>query len=140
MSGAYSEDLRIRLVRYVEGGASRRAAAKIFGVSASSSVKWMQRWRQNKSVAANPVRGHRRAILEAQAGWLMELVKDRPDITLAEIRARLEKRGISACLSTIWSFYDRRGLSFKKKPLRLRTGSTRRRFRARALAKPAKAA
>lgn len=123
MSRAYSEDLRIRVVRYVEGGASRRAAAKLFGVSASSSVKWLQRWRLKKSVAPSPVRGHRRALLENHAEWLMAVVKDKPDITLAEISAKLAKRGIRVSLSTVWSFYDRRGLSFKKKPLRIRAGS-----------------
>jgi transposase len=50
MARAYSQDLRIRLVHYV-GGVSARAAAKVFGVSASAAIKWMQRWRRRKSVA-----------------------------------------------------------------------------------------
>ena len=50
MSRSYSEDLRIRLVRLVERGASRRAAAKLFGVSPSIAVKWMQRWRSRRAL------------------------------------------------------------------------------------------
>ena len=140
MSAAYSGDLRIRLVRYVEGGASARAAGKLFGVSASTAVKWMQRWRREKSVAPNPVRGHRRRLLDRQAGWLLELIQTQTDITLEEIRAKLGKRGVRVSLWTVWSFYDRHDFSFKKKRLRQRAGSPRRGRRPRALAKRAKAA
>ena len=140
MSRAYSEDLRIRVVRHVEGGASRRAAAKLFGVSPSIAVKWMQRWRRTKSVAPSPVRGHRRAVLASHADWLLELVRAKSDITLSEIGTELAKRGVRVSLSTIWSFYDRHDFSFKKKPLRQRAGSSRRGSRTRALGSRAKAA
>lgn len=126
MSRAYSEDLRIRVVRYVEAGASRRAAAKLFGVSPSIAVKWLQRWRLKKSIAPSAVRGHRRAVLEKHADWLRALVEEKSDITLAEISAKLVRRGVRVSLSTIWSFYDRHGFSFKKKRLRQRAGSSRR--------------
>ena len=140
MSAAYSEDLRIRLVRYVEGGASARAAGKLFGVSASTAVKWMQRWRLKKSVAPSPVRGHRRRLLDAHAAWLLEQVEVKGDITLAEIRSKLKKRGVRVSLGTVWSFYDRHDFSFKKKRLRQRTGSARRGGGPRTLAKHTKAA
>jgi transposase len=140
MSGAYSEDLRIRLVRYVDGGSSARSAARVFGVSASTAVKWMQRWRREKSIAPSLVRGHRRRLLDHHADWLLELIETRTDITLEEIRSTLRKRGVRVSLWTVWSFYDRHDVSFKKKPLRQRAGSTRRGGRPRALAKRAKAA
>ena len=60
------------------------------------------------------VRGHRRQILEAHAEWLLELVEGRPDLTLEEIRAGLRARGVNVCIGTVWNFYDRRGISFKK--------------------------
>ena len=140
MSGAYSEDLRIRLVRYVDGGSSARAAARVFGVSASTAVKWMQRWRREKSIAPSLVRGHRRRLLDHHADWLLELIETRTDIRLEEIRSTLSKRGVRVSLWTVWSFYDRHDVSFKKKPLRRRAGSTRRGSRPRTLAKRAKAA
>lgn len=140
MARAYSEDLRVRLVRYVEGGVSARSAAKVFGVSESSAIKWMQRWRREKSVTPNPVRGHRRRLLDDHADWLLELIRIKTDITLDEIRVRLRKRGVRVSLWTVWSFYDRHDFSFKKKRLRQRAGSTRRRGRPRALAKRTKAA
>jgi transposase len=140
MARAYSEDLRIRLVRYVEGGVSARSAAKVFGVSESSAIKWMQRWRRQKSVAPNPVRGHRRRLLDSHADWLLEQIEIKTDITLVEIQAGLRKRGVRVSLWTIWSFYDRHDFSFKKKRFRQRAGSSRRGGRPRALAKRAKAA
>lgn len=140
MARAYSQDLRMGLVRYVEGGVSARSAAKVFGVSESSAIKWMQRWRREKSVAPSPVRGHRRRLLDSHADWLLEMIQTKTDITLDEIRAKLRKRGVRVSLWTVWSFYDRHDFSFKKKRLRQRAGSVRRGGRARALAKRTKAA
>jgi transposase len=140
MARAYSEDLRIGLVRYVEGGVSARSAAKVFGVSESSAIKWMQRWRRHKSVAPNPARGHRRRLLDDHADWLLELIQTRTDITLVEISAKLAQRGVQVSLWTVWSFYDRHEISFKKNRVRQRTGSSRRGSGARALARRAKPA
>ena len=44
MPGPYSQDLRVRLIGAVEAGASARSAAQVFGVSASTAVKWVARW------------------------------------------------------------------------------------------------
>jgi transposase len=128
------------LVRYVEGGVSARAAAKVFGVSESAAIKWMQRWRRQGSVAPDPVRGHRRQLLEIHADWLLEVIETKTDLTLEEIRAQLKKRGMRVSLWTVWSFYDRHDISFKKKRLRQRTGSSRRSGSAGALESRAKAA
>jgi transposase len=38
----YSEDLRVRIVRAVEGGMSKSAAAHLFGVSLSSVKRYMR--------------------------------------------------------------------------------------------------
>ena len=52
MPKSCSLDLRERVLDAVETGASRREAAERFEVSASSAVKWMQRWHETGSVAA----------------------------------------------------------------------------------------
>jgi transposase len=119
--------MRIRVVRIVEGGRSARSTAKLFSISASSAVKWVQRWRRVGSVAPNSVRGHRRPVLEAHAEWILRLVEAKPDLTLEEIRAELGKRGVIASIGTIWNFFDRRKISFKKKPVRQRAEPRRRR-------------
>jgi transposase len=139
MARPYSQDLRVRLVRYVEGGVSARAAAKVFGVSESAAIKWMQRWRRQGSVAPDPVRGHRRQLLESHTDWLLEVIEAKTDLTLEEIRAQLKKRGARVSLWTVWSFYDRHDISFKKKRLRQRTGPRRRRGGTATLERHAKA-
>ncbi|HZR90413.1 MAG TPA: helix-turn-helix domain-containing protein, partial [Bradyrhizobium sp.] len=47
MAKPLSEDLRIRVVRAVEGGLSRRAAAERFGISAASAVRFVKDWRES---------------------------------------------------------------------------------------------
>ncbi len=45
MAGAYSQDLRDRVINaVVVEGMSRRAAAARFGVSESSAIKWVERF------------------------------------------------------------------------------------------------
>ena len=52
-----SLDLRVRVLRAVEAGASRREAAEYVEVSASSAIKWMQRLNETGSIAAKPSGG-----------------------------------------------------------------------------------
>ena len=42
MGKSLSDDLRVRVVEAVEAGASRRQAAARFGVSVSSSIRWVR--------------------------------------------------------------------------------------------------
>jgi transposase len=44
MRGPYPGELRVRVIRFVEGGASRREAADQFDVSVSSAIRWLQRF------------------------------------------------------------------------------------------------
>lgn len=126
MTRAYSSDLRERVICAVAGGLSARSAAKVFSVSASSAIKWARQWRVDGRTAPNPVRGHRRAVLEPHATWLLDLIGTQSDITLEEVGALLRERVVVVSVATVWSFYDRRGISFKKKHLRHRAGSARR--------------
>jgi transposase len=121
MPKACSEDLRARVVAAVEAGASRRAAAARFSVSASSAVKWLQRWREAGNVAVSP-RGGSRSALDDHADFLLGLIAAQPDLTLDEVGARLAERGLGASRTAVWRFFARHGISFKKKPARQRAG------------------
>ena len=45
MAQALSDDLRRRVVAAVmEGGMSRRAAAKRYGIAPSTAIKWVDAW------------------------------------------------------------------------------------------------
>jgi transposase len=111
------EDLRIRLIRAVDGGMSRNAAARRFGVSIASAVRWMAAYLQTGQTAPKPRGGDRRSgRLEAQADLLMSAIEATPDITLAELRQRLiDERGETFAISTIHDFYRRHGVTFKKR-------------------------
>lgn len=139
MAKPYSQDLRERVVRAVEAGASRHEAAAAFEVSPSSAIRWVARWRRSGSVAAKPM-GGKRSPLDAHRNWLLGLVAAEPDLTLEEIRGRLGGRGIMVSASSVWRFYDRHDISFKKKPARSRTRPRRRPHGARELETRAAAA
>ena len=123
MGKYYSTDLRERIVGAVEGGATRRGAARVFGVSASCAVKLLQRWRATGSVEPGPIGHPKRSKLDPHTNWLLDLVRDEPDITLEEIRARLRGRGTSASIGLVWKFFDRHDISFKKNAARKRAAA-----------------
>ena len=124
MAKQCSEDLRERVVDAVAGGASRRAAGERFAVSASSAVRWVQRWQQSGSAAAQRRRSSQPA-LEEHAGLLLALIGEEPDLTLDEIRERLRAQDISASRSGIWRLFARHEISFKKNRARRGAGTRR---------------
>jgi transposase len=125
MARSLSGDLRTRVVEAVASGASRRQAAARFGVSVSSAIRWVQVWRARGDVRARPQGGDRRSHrIEAQAGFLLDQIERTPDVTLAELQALLRERGVPVGIGTLWRFFDRRDISFKKNCARRRAGSS----------------
>jgi transposase len=117
MSKALSVDLRERVVTAVAAGTSCRAAAARFGVSAASAIRWAALAREAGSVAPGPLGGDRRsARIEAHAPLILALIDRKSDITLKEIRADLAAVGISAGIGTLWRFFARRRMTWKKRP------------------------
>jgi transposase len=124
MAQYLSEDLRVRVIRAVEGGMSRNTAARHFGVSIASAVRWMDEYLRTGRTAPKSRGGDRRSgRIEAQADFLMTAIEETPDITLAELRDRLvDERGETFAISTIHEFFRRHRISYKK---RLRTPASR---------------
>ena len=114
---ALSDDLRQRVVRaVVDGGMSRNAAAKRFGVSVASAVRWVARFTATGGISPDPVGGDRRSHrIEAHRDYLLGLIRRRPDVTLLEIEERLIANcGERFSSSVIWRFFDRHEITFKK--------------------------
>jgi len=109
-----SVDLRERVLEAVMSGASRREAADRFEISASSAVKWLQRFEETGSIAAKPTGGST-SPLEKHADFLLALIAERPDLTLDEAVAAMRQRRIKGSRSAVWRLFDRHGISFKKK-------------------------
>jgi len=117
MTRALSDDLRKRVIAAVDGGMSRRGAAERFGVGVSTAIKWVRRWRETgrwtTKRSGGDVRSHR---IDAFRDEILALVETTPDITLAEIADHLHRsHGIQLALSTVFRFFRRHGVSYKKR-------------------------
>lgn len=125
MGTGYSQDLRERVIdAVVEGTMSRRAAAERFGVSDSSTIRWVARYLQTGSREIIGTGGHRPSKLKPHREWLLHVLDGEPDITLMAVSARfLAERGVKATTGMLSYFYLSEGISFKKTRTRQRTGS-----------------
>jgi transposase len=117
MSKALSLDVRERVLSAVAAGASHRAVAERFGVSAASVSRWRALERVQGDARPGPLGGDRRSgRIEAQGGLIRELLDATPDITTEELRAALAERGQSFGYGTLQRFFRRHGLTRKKRP------------------------
>ena len=136
MAKPYSMDLRQRVVAAVEqGGLSRHAAAVRFGVGVSTAIAWVRRFRGTGSVAPGQMGGHKpRAIRGAHEVWLRHRLGE-GEFTLRGLVAELAGRGLKVDYRAVWNFVHAEKLSFKKNRAGQRTGSSRRRAPASAMAR-----
>jgi len=117
MAKTLSLDLRERVVSAVDGGMSRRQAALRFGVSAASAIRWCTLARKQGDARPKPQGGDRHSHrVEAKAARILELVEETCDITLVELRSRLMAEGHAFGIGTLWRFFRRHGLTWKKRP------------------------
>ena len=125
MPKAYSEDMRARVLAEVESGASRRAAAEEFDVSASTAIIWVKCFRETGRCTAKP-RGGSVSPLEKHADFLLGLIARRPDLTLDEAVLAMHRHKIPGSRSAMWRFFKRHNVTFKKKACARRSRSARR--------------
>lgn len=118
MSRAYSQDLRDRVIDAVlKDNLSARGAAARFGIGVATAVVWVRRARETGVRAAKPRGQPKGSKLDACRAAILGWVDEKDDITIAEIREKLAaERCMSAGVGTVWSFLDRCGLTFKKRP------------------------
>ena len=110
-------DLRRRALAAVDAGMSRRAAAGRFGVSVSSVIRWDAQRRATGSFEPKPQGGDMRSRrIEARHADVMAAFEEARDQSLEELRARLAERGIAASSSALSRFFQRHGMTRKKRP------------------------
>jgi transposase len=114
MRGPYPSELRVRVIRFVEEGASRHEAAEQFEVSVSSAIRWMQRFRED-GTSEPMARGGSVSPLEKYSERILEIVSEQPDLTLDEIIATMRKRRVPGSRSALSRFFARHGITYKKK-------------------------
>ena len=83
----YSNDLRVRVIRVVEGGAAARAAARQFVIGDATAIRWAKRWRETGSFEAKSNKGQSRSPLKKHEEWLLGLVARDPR-TMSGLRWR----------------------------------------------------
>jgi transposase len=113
MARAYSQDLRDRVI---DAGMSARQAAERFGIGVATAIVWVRRAREGERRARKQGQP-KRSKLDPHRAFLLGVIEAEPDITIAEMQERLRSdAGVTASVGTIWTFLDRAGLTFKKRP------------------------
>lgn len=117
MSRALSDDLRQRVIEAVDGGMSRRGAARRFGIGEATANRWVRRWRRSGSWSADKMGPKSpRSPLAACHDELLALVGRRPGLTLNQIVAYLaEELGVQTSKSAVDRFFARHNITYKKR-------------------------
>src|SRR6516165_1807266 len=118
MGKPYSEDLRRNVLHAIESGHTYEEASELCGVSVSSVSRFLTRWRKTGSISPEKFGGYKGYVLEPYKSRITRWLGARPDITLAELQARLAKEKVAVSQTSIFRFLDHLGFTFKKKPAR----------------------
>jgi transposase len=104
------------VIEAIEGGLSTRAAARRFSIGISTAGAWDRQWRATGDIRPGRQGQPPGSKLDAFEVFLLDLVEERKDISLEEIAARLaEDHGVRAAPSTVWHFFAKRGITYKKR-------------------------
>lgn len=111
--GAYSMDLRERVLADFDAGMGNDAVARKYRVSS----RWVYKLRRQRSETGDiaPRRGKTgpKPKLAQHTERLLQLVEEQSDATLAELRQRL---GVPVSLATLWKTLKALGVTLKKSP------------------------
>ena len=110
----YSEDLRTRIVKAVQEGMSKSAAARLFGVSLSTVKRYARIASSGESLEPKKGGGRPPKTDQMTKKLLEEDVKERPAATIFERRRFLERiTGKALSDSTVRRLLKRMGFSQK---------------------------
>ena len=110
MGAPYSQDLRDRVLAACDKGMKTKQVATVFGVCSSWVRRIKQRRREGGETGPRPMGGA--TVVKIDRQRLAELVRQKPDATLRELR---EKLGGVCSEPAICVALKRMGLSFKKR-------------------------
>ncbi|MDH4084822.1 MAG: IS630 transposase-related protein [Nitrospira sp.] len=111
---AYSQDLRDRVLRALERGDRPTAIANRFEVSRVWVYQVRNRLTQTGQRSSLPIGGHRQSRVAGMEATLRAWLKERGDLTLAEMCARLAAHGIVMKVPALWHQLDKWKLTLKK--------------------------
>jgi len=107
MTKSYSNDLRKRVVEFLENGSSYDEATKLFKISVSAIGRWYRKYKQEGNYYAK-IRGGSKRKIDLEA--LEEYVKTNENMILKQAARKFE-----VSVFTISYWLRRLGYSYKKK-------------------------
>jgi transposase len=118
MGKPYSMDLRERVMTAIEGGMSTHQAAARFSIGIATAGAWARLKRAKGDVTPARQGKPKGSVLDPHAGFIFDLIRSTPDLTLEEIAERLAaERGVRVVSTAVWKFLDRHDMTHKKRPL-----------------------
>ena len=119
-------EVRERIIEASDQGHTREEIADRYNIGTASVTRFLARRRKTGSLSPSPRPG-RTPILDDRAdarirGW----IEEKSDLTLRELKERLETVGYSVGLTAVFARLRSLGLSVKKNDARRRAGSARR--------------
>jgi transposase len=117
---AYSQDLRDRVLRALERGERPTEIALRFEVSREWVYQVKDRFEQNGLRHSLPMGGHRTSRVAPLEAHVREWLKAQPDLTLAELCARVAQQGVAIKVPAMWHQLNKWDLSLKKNIARQR--------------------
>ncbi len=108
MAKAYSLDLRERVIAGCDAGERAEEVAPRFRVSVRSVYYWLKLREETGDLTPRYSRPGPKPKLAEYTQQLRELVAERPDATLEELRSDLPVR---VCIGTLWAALRSLGLS-----------------------------
>jgi len=104
MGKPYSDDLRRGVVQAIETGHTYEETADLCGVSISSISRFLTRWRRTGNVSPQKFGGYKGYALAPYRRQIERWVDAQPDLTLAELQARLAERDVVVSQTAIFRF------------------------------------
>jgi len=122
MSIASPEIRKIAVEAYLSGKATQQHLADILGFHRTAIVRWVREYRKDGKLRPQ-VRGHMpRAFSHEERERLSSMIRDKPDLTLEEIRAAFSK---NCSLMAVHRELKRLDFRFKKNTEGLRARARR---------------
>jgi len=109
-----SQDLRLRIVGLVDSGVSRRQAARQFKVGVSSAIRFVKQAEELGHVEPKKAK-KRKSCLDRFRSEILGWITDQPDLTLAEMRQRLDEcHALHVGSTTLHDWFGANQITYKK--------------------------
>lgn len=109
-----SQDLRLRIVDLIGTGVSRRQAARQFKVGVSSAIRFAKQAKELGHVELKKAK-KRKSCLDRFGAEILDWIADQPDLTLAELRERLDDHhGLRVGSTTLHDWFGVNQITYKK--------------------------